>query len=112
MAIQYHERALLRGAMDAVVVRELSEREPVTPICLSVIDKDSEVLLDLLVYSFGLSIGLRVEGCGHVRGNVEHLIKFLHELGDELRTAVGDDDLGHSMFGVDMVSEYAGPAFS
>ncbi len=45
LAVQYHERAFLRGAVDAVVVRELSEREPVAPICLSVVDKDSEVLL-------------------------------------------------------------------
>ncbi len=79
-AVQYHERAFLRGAVDAIVVRELSEREPVAPICLSVIDKDSEVLLNLLVYSLRLSIRLWVEGRGGVRGDVEHSVEFLHEL--------------------------------
>ncbi len=73
-AIQYQERTFLCGAVDAVVVCELSEREPVTPICLSMIDKDSEVLLDLLVHSFGLSIGLWMKGGGRVWGNVEHSV--------------------------------------
>ncbi len=52
--------------MNAVVVRKLSEREPVTPVCLLVIDKDPEILLDLLIYSFCLSVGLRVKGGGRV----------------------------------------------
>ncbi len=49
-----------------------------------------------------------MEGCGCVRRDVKHLIKFLHELRDELQTSVGDDDLGHSMLGVDVVSENSG----
>ncbi len=110
-AIQYHEWALLRGAVDAIVVRKLSEREPVSPICLSVIDKDLEVLLNLLVHLFGLSVGLWVEGRGGIRCNVEHPVKFLHELGDELWATVGYDNLGHSVLGVYMISKDSGPAF-
>ncbi len=79
-AVQYHERTLLRGAVDAIVVHELSEREPVAPICLSMVDKDSEVLLDLLIHSFSLSVGLWMECRRGIRRDVEHLVKFLHEL--------------------------------
>ncbi len=111
-AIQYHEWAFLRSAVDAVVVRELSEREPVAPICLSVVDKDSEVLLDLLVHSFRLSIGLWVKGGGCVRGNVKHSVEFLHELRDELWASVRDNDLRHSMPCVYVVPKNPGPAFS
>ncbi len=80
LAVQYHERAFLCGAVDVVVVCELSEREPITPICLSVIDKDSKVLFDLLVHSFRLSISLWMECRRGIRGDIEHSIELFHEL--------------------------------
>ncbi len=95
-----------------VVVCKLCEREPIAPVGLSMIDKDPEVFFDLLIYSFSLSVGLWMEGHGRVRGDVEHSVEFLHELGDELWASVRDDDLRHSMLGVDMVSEDSGPSFS
>ncbi len=110
-AVQYHEQACLRGTVDAVVVRELREREPVAPICLSMIDKDSELLLYLLIHSFSMSIGLWVKGSGGVLRDVEHSVKLFHELGDKLGALVGDDDLRHSMLGINMVSENSAPAF-
>ncbi len=76
------------------------------------VDKDAEILLHFLVDSFCLPISLWVEGCGGVRGNVKHSIKFLHELGDELQASIGYDYLGHSMARIDMISEDSGPAFS
>ncbi len=110
-AIQYHERTFLCGAVDAVVVRKLSEREPVTPIHLLMVDKDSEVLLDLLVHSVCLSVGLGMEGRGSVWSDVEHLIEFLHELRDELGSPVRDDHLGHSVLCIYMIPKDPGPAF-
>ncbi len=86
-------------------MREFSKREPIAPVGLSMVDKDAEILLHFLVDLFCLPIGLWVEGCGGVRGNVEHLIKFLHEFGDELRASIGFDYSGHSMACIDMISE-------
>ncbi len=88
LSVQYHERAFLRGAVDVIVMRELSQQEPVTPVGLSVIDKDAEELLHFLVDSFCLSVGLRVEHHGGVQGDVKHSVEFSHKLGDELWTSV------------------------
>ncbi len=60
-SIEYGEWAFARRTVNSVVVGELSQREPIAPIHLSVVDKDLEVFLDLLVDSFGLSISLQVE---------------------------------------------------
>ncbi len=83
-AIQNHEQAFACGAVDPVVMRELCERQPIGPIVLSVVNKDAEVLLDLLVNSFGLAICLRMPGGRCVGHDVEQSVELLHELGDEL----------------------------
>ncbi len=46
------------------VMGNLSKWEPITPVGLSVIDEDLQVLFDLLVDSLRLTISLWVEGCG------------------------------------------------
>ncbi len=53
---------------------KLSEWEPITPVSLSVVNEDPEVLLDFLVNVFGLSIGLWVKHCGGIQRDVEHSI--------------------------------------
>ncbi len=73
-AEEYHEETLSGSTVNAIVVSELSEGEPVAPVGLSVINEDAKVLFDFLVNLFGLSIGLWVEGHGCVWGNVEHLV--------------------------------------
>ena len=50
--------------MDMIVVCKLSEWEEFVPIILALVDKKSEVLFQLLVDAFGLTIGLWVVGCG------------------------------------------------
>jgi hypothetical protein len=50
--------------MGCVIVGEFGEREEVRPIILLVIDVYSQVLLEDLVDSFGLTIGLRVVDSG------------------------------------------------
>ncbi len=79
-AIQYHEGTLLCGAVDAVVVRELSQWEPVAPVHLSMIDKDLEIFLNLLIDSFRLSVHLWVECRRRVQSDVKHPVQLLHEL--------------------------------
>jgi hypothetical protein len=46
--------------MLGVVVGEFSERQPVHPVILSMVDKDSEILFDSLIEVFCLSICLKV----------------------------------------------------
>lgn len=60
--IEYHKGTFPSRAMDAVVMCEFSEREPVAPVSLSVVDEDAEILLHFLIDSFCLSVGLRVKG--------------------------------------------------
>ena len=50
--------------MDMIVVCKLSEQEEFVPIILVLIDKKSEVLFQLLVDVFSLTISLQVVGCG------------------------------------------------
>ncbi len=97
MSIEYHEGTLACRTVNPIVVGELSEREPIAPVVLSVVNKDPEVFLNLLVNLFCLSIGLRVEGHRCVRCDVEHLVEFLHELRDELGTSIGDHSCRHAV---------------
>ena len=55
---------MLGPHVDVVIVLELCKREKVNPFILTLIDKDLEVLLKLLVDSLGLSIALRMVGSG------------------------------------------------
>ncbi len=79
-SVKHHEGTFACRAVNLIVVGELSEWEPVAPVGLSVVNKDSELLLNLLVNLLCLSVGLRVECGGGIRCNVEHFVKLLHEL--------------------------------
>jgi hypothetical protein len=52
--------------VDLVVVGKFCNGEPLYPVILVMVDKDVEVLLNLLVDLFHLSVCLRVECCGEV----------------------------------------------
>ncbi len=97
--------------MNSVVVGEFSEREPVTPIGLSVVHKDPEVLLDLLVNPFCLAVCLGVEGGGCIGCDIEHPVEFLHELGHELGSSIRNYGGGHTMSHIYMISKDSGPSF-
>jgi len=56
----------LGGGMFGVVIGEFCEGEEVVPVVLLIVTEDAEVLLQDLVYSFGLAIRLRVIRCGPV----------------------------------------------
>ncbi len=68
------------------------------------VDEDSEIFLNLLVDSFCLPICLQVPGSGCVCLDLEQVIEVFHELGDKYGASVGDDYLGHPMFGVDFIA--------
>ncbi len=110
-SVEYHEGALTHQTVDAIVVGKLSKGEPIAPVGLSIVDKDVEILFNLLVDSLCLSISLGVEHSGGVRHDVKHPIEFLHELGDKLGSLVGDHGHGHAMSCVDVVSKDSGPSF-
>ncbi|KAG5349578.1 hypothetical protein C0989_002976 [Termitomyces sp. Mn162] len=61
----------LGGCMNMVVVLELSIREKFIPVILALIAEKAEVLLQLLVYMFGLAIRLWVVGGGGVKLHAE-----------------------------------------
>ncbi len=61
-AVEYEEGTFAGSAVDSIVVREFSERQPVGPVVLSVINEDSEIFLDFLVNPFGLAVRLRMPG--------------------------------------------------
>lgn len=110
LSIEHHEGTPACRAVNLIVMGKFSEGEPIAPVCQSVIDEDPEVLLDLLVDLFGLAVRLRVEGGRCVWHDIEHLIKFLHELGDELWSPVRDYSRQHSMLCIDMIAEDSGPS--
>ena len=57
--------------MHPVVVGELRQWQPLSPVVLMVVDEDPEILLDLLVDPLSLSISLRVVCRGEVSLNVQ-----------------------------------------
>ena len=54
------------GRVDSGVDNEFGHRKVFVPIILSAADVEAEILLDFLVGSFSLSVGLRVIGSGEV----------------------------------------------
>ena len=72
-----------------VVVGKLGKREEGMPVVLSLSDKDPQILFQLLVNSFGLSVRLRVVGYGGCALDPEQPVQFLHERSDKLRSSVG-----------------------
>ena len=62
-----------------------------------VVDVDPQVLFDLLVDPFSLSISLWVIGRQKVPFNVQQSVQVLHEVRVELGTPVMDDLLGDAM---------------
>ena len=74
-----------------VVVGKLSKREEHIPVILSFPNKDTQVLLKLLVNAFSLPISLRVIGCGRCSFNPKQSVQLLHELSNELWASIRYD---------------------
>ena len=54
------------GGIRPGVVHILSEREPLVPSGLAMVDEDAEILFEPLVHSFGLAVSLGVIGGAYV----------------------------------------------
>jgi len=85
------EGRLLRGGVDVVVVGKLRQGEECVPVVLSFSDEEPQVLFQFLVDPFRLSVGLRMVSGRRCGFNSQQSVQFLHEGGDKLWSAVGDD---------------------
>ena len=71
-----------------IIVLEFHERKEVIPVILSLVNEETEKLLQFLVDSFRLSISLRMIHSGGSQLYSEKSVKFLHKLHYELGTSV------------------------
>jgi len=74
------EWGVLGGGVNMVVVCELGHWQPIILVILSLIHKDIQVLLQLLIYMLCLPICLRMVGCGCCDFDVKNVIEFVHEM--------------------------------
>jgi len=90
------------GCARGVVKSELCKWEEFGPVVLLVVAVDSEILLKCLVCPLSLTISFWVITRGEMQGHSECFSEQAEEVGDELRTSVGGDMGGYSMFGKHM----------
>jgi len=91
-----------------VVKSELRKWEEFGPVVLLVVTVDSEILFESLVHPLGLTISFWVITRGEMQGHSECFSERAEEVGDELRTSVGGDMGGYSVFGKHMRNEKLG----
>ena len=72
--IQCHEGRLVSGRLNLVVVGELGQRQPLSPVILVMVDEDAQVLFNLLIDAFSLSIHLEVISYERIVFNTQKLI--------------------------------------
>jgi hypothetical protein len=82
------KRNLSRSRVNVIVVLKLCKGKELVPIILPLIDKDTEILLELLINPFRLSVALRMICRGSRQFDSEESIQLLSELGNKLRAAV------------------------
>ena len=85
-----HERGGLGQSVDLVVVGKFSYREPVIPVVLPLVYEEAQELLDLLVDTFSLAIGLWVVGHQGRNFNPEYFAESSHEVRHDLGSPVTD----------------------
>ena len=80
-----------------IIIRKLRKVENLGPIVLLITQETPEILLQRLVCSFRLPIGLRMVAEGEVARDLEHLEEMLPKFGDKLRSSVTDDTVWEAM---------------
>ena len=75
---------------------------------LMVVDVDPQVLFDLLIDPFGLSIGLWVVGRREVPFDVQQSVQVLHEMRVRLGASVVDNLCGNAMQSEDLIFVHLG----
>ncbi|KAG5337721.1 hypothetical protein C0989_009015 [Termitomyces sp. Mn162] len=80
-----------------VVVLELGIKEEFNPVILALVAEEAEVLLQLLIYAFGLAIRLQVVGSGGVELHAKQLIELPGEVHHKLWSSVREIGVGEAM---------------
>ena len=65
--------------VDRVIIGEFGEVENICPVILMIAEEAPQVLLQRLICSFGLAVGLWVVAGGEVTSDLEHFKKVLPE---------------------------------
>jgi hypothetical protein len=73
-----------------VVVGELGYQQELIPVVLFIACEDMDKLFELLVDVFGLTVGLWMVSGGGGRFDTDEAPQFASELGNELRTMIGN----------------------
>ena len=69
------------------------------PCCLTMVNKDTEVLFKPLICSFRLAVGLWVVGGTDVLFDIKDMAQFLGEVGGETGITVGNNFLRGAIVG-------------
>src|SRR5260370_41889651 len=88
--------------MDLVVICELRQWEPVSPVVLSMAHEDSEIGLYLLVHMLCLAISLRVVGSGGSYLDPKEGSKLVQGVGHQCGSTVHDHFRWKSVVGPGM----------
>jgi hypothetical protein len=83
--------------VNSIIIRKLRKVENLGPIVLLITQETPEILLQRLVCSFRLSVGLRMVAGGEVAGDLEHLEEMLPKFGDKLQASVTDNTVWEAM---------------
>ena len=92
-----HEGSLLCGGVYVVVVLELCQWKQLIPVVLPLIDKEAEILLQLLVDRFHLYITLWMVGYSSSQLFAEKAVELSCQFCYELQTLVENDLFQESM---------------
>src|SRR6266705_4967232 len=87
-----------RGSIRSIIVCKLCKRQELRPIVLLVVRVYPQILLKHLVHSLSLSVSFQVVARGEVESDIKGLAQGMEEMGNELRTPVGGDVQGNSVF--------------
>jgi hypothetical protein len=83
--------------VDSVIVSKLRKVANISPIVMLITQKTPEVLLQHLICSFYIPIGLGMVAGGEVTGHLENLEEMLPKFGEELRSSIIDNAIWEAM---------------
>ena len=111
IAVGKVERGVTSSRVGLISILEGGERQPEGPISLSIVDEHSEVVLDLLVDPFGLSVCLWMMHGAQGSLDVELFVEIFDERGHKDRSAVRNDLPRDAVHTDDVLDEQVSPSF-